>query len=383
MPERDRKGRPILQQIRTGAAQQPSGWGWTAVAVFVGLVLATLLVAVLALFGRTLALFVLGLAIAAALSPIVSRLERRIPRTVAIVFLYLLILLAFALIVWTIFPAFVEQGEELVHMVPEIADFIQGFYEQWGGDVPIFETLFAQMGQVLSTLVAVPLGLASAFVQIFLVLFISLYSLIELPKLRRFIGSLFPPGRRERVDGVMMEMANAMGGYVRGSVIVAILVGIITYLGLTIIGVRFSLVLGLIAGVFELLPYIGPIIAVVPMLLVALLESPTQALIVLVFFVVLQQLESNVFVPNIMHTQTEISPLLAVLAIVAGGTIGGLLGALVAIPLAAALQVFVARAIAPLVRSQTGADKVENTQVKEEKFEAVEESSSESEREEA
>jgi predicted PurR-regulated permease PerM len=95
------------------------------------------------------------------------------------------------------------------------------------------------------------------------------------------------------------------------------------------------------------------------MLLVALLESPTQALIVLVFFIVLQQLESNVFVPNIMHSQTEISPLLAMLAIVAGGTLGGLLGALVAIPLAAALQVFVSLVVAPLIRRQSGANPTE------------------------
>jgi putative heme transporter len=337
----------------------PANWGWIAVAFFVGLFSAAVLLLVLWLFGRTLALFVLGMAIAAALAPMISKLERRIPRFLAILLVYLIIFLVFLLMVWLIIPAFVEQASELIALAPEIISRLQNLYDNWGSDIPIVETFFNQVMQFGTTLLAVPLGLASALVQIFLVFFISLYALVEAPKARRFIGSLFPAGRREKVLHVLEEMANAMGGFVRGTVIVAILVGLLTFIGLSIIGVRFSLVLGLVAGIFELLPYIGPILASIPMLLVALLESPTQALIVLVFFIVLQQLESNVFVPNIMHSQTEISPLLAMLAIVAGGTLGGLLGALVAIPLAAALQVFVSLVVAPLIRRQSGANPTE------------------------
>jgi predicted PurR-regulated permease PerM len=349
----------IKENIKRRIIQPPPSWGWTAAAVFVGLVGAVLFLAVLWLFGRPLALLALAIAIASALAPVVSRLERRMPRILAIILVYLLIFLFFGLLIWVVFPALVEQGEELVLIAPQIIDVIQNMYQRWGGDIPIFETLFNQLGQFTSTLLAVPLGLASAALEIFLIFFISLYTLVEAPKLRRFVLTLFPPGRRERVDNVLEEMAGAMGGFVRGTVIVAILVGLLTFLGLSIIGVRFSLVLGIIAGVLELLPYIGPIIASIPMLLVALLESPTQALIVLVFFIILQQLESNVFVPNIMHTQTEISPLLAMLAIVAGGSLGGLLGALVAIPVAAALQVFVGMVVAPLIRRQTGASEVQ------------------------
>jgi predicted PurR-regulated permease PerM len=334
----------------------PAAWGWTAAAFFVGLLGAFLVIAVVWLFGRTLALLALGVAIAAALSPLVARMEQRIPRIFAIILIYLLILIVFLGIIWVVFPAFLDQGSDLVALVPDIAALVQDWYEAWGSDLPLVETFFNQISQFATTLLAVPLGLASALIQIFLVLFISLYTLAEAPKMRRFIFSLFPPGRREKVINILDEMAGAMGGFVRGTVIVAILVGFLTFIGLSLIGVRFSLVLGLIAGVLELLPYLGPILASIPMLLVALLESPTQALIVLIFFVILQQIESNILVPNIMHSQTEISPLLAMLAIVAGGSLGGLLGALVAIPLAAAFQVFTHLVIGPLIRRQTGAD---------------------------
>lgn len=349
-----------LGKIRQPARQvmhPPPAWGWTAAAFFVGLLGALLTILVIWLFARPLALLTLGVAIAAALAPLVNKMEQRIPRVLAIIIVYLLILLAFVAIIWIIFPAFLDQGSELVSMLPEIIQEVQDLYESWGSDLPLIETFFTQISQFATTIIMVPLGLATAVVQIFLVLFVSLYTLVEAPKLRRFTASLFPAGRRERVLYVLDEMAGAMGGFIRGTVIIAIVVGLFTFIGLTLIGVRFSLVLGLIAGVLELLPYLGPVLASIPMLLVALLESPTQALIVLVFFVILQQVESNILVPNIMHSQTEISPLLAMLAIVAGGSLGGLLGALVAIPVASALQVFTKLVLAPLIRKQTGADR--------------------------
>jgi putative heme transporter len=349
---REKSGRPARRVL----FHAPEGWGWTVLAIAAGLVLTVLFVTALRYFVRPLALMALGVAIAAALAPLVSRLEKRMPRVVAAVLVFAGVLLVFAAIIGTIIPAVIQQAQEFIGFIPQIVENLQEWYNQFGGDIPIIETLFGQLGQLGGSLVAVPLGLASAVVQILLVLFIALYALLEAPRLKKFISSLFPSDRREQVSSVLAEMAQAMGGFVRGTVIIAALVGLITFIGLTIIGVPFALVLALIAGTLELLPYVGPILAIVPMLLVALLESPTQALIVLVFFGILQQLESNVFVPNIMHSQTEISPLLAVFAIVGGGSVGGLLGALVAIPIASALQVFVVRVIAPEIRRQTGAE---------------------------
>jgi predicted PurR-regulated permease PerM len=132
-------------------------------------------------------------------------------------------------------------------------------------------------------------------------------------------------------------------------------VGVITYIGLSIIGVQYALVLSLFAGIMEFAPVIGPIIAAIPMLAIALLASPTQFLIVLIFVIILQQVESALLTPNIMKSQTEASPLLVILALVAGHSVGGLLGALVAIPLAASLRVLVTRVIAPGIRRWSGA----------------------------
>ncbi len=332
-------------------------WGGIAVAVTVAIVAAVLILAALWLFARTLALLALGIAIAAALAPLVSWLEGRMPRTLAVLLVYLGILVIFGIIGLIVIPPIVAQAQEIVMLAPDLVSEVERLYEQYApvGEVPIVERLIEQLGQVVGRLVAVPLGLASGLIDLVLILFVSLYTLIEAPRMRRFVLSLFPEHQRPRVDHVLNSMFQAMGGFIRGAVITAIIIGVVTTIGLSIIGIPFPLVLGVIAGVLELLPYIGPIIAAVPMIIVALLQSPTQALIVLIFFIIVQQLESNVLVPNIMKTQTEISPLLSIVAIVAGASLGGILGALVAIPIAAALRVFVREVAAPMVRRQTGA----------------------------
>ncbi len=113
--------------------------------------------------------------------------------------------------------------------------------------------------------------------------------------------------------------------------------------------------LALLAALGEFVPVVGPIAASVPAIVIALLDSPLKALLVLAFYAVVQLAESYLLLPNVMRTQSDIPPLLVLFALAAGGAIGGILGALVAIPLAGAIQVLVVRVLAPTVRRWTGA----------------------------
>jgi predicted PurR-regulated permease PerM len=147
-----------------------------------------------------------------------------------------------------------------------------------------------------------------------------------------------------------------MGGYIRAVSITGAIIGTISYVGLLIIGVNFPLPLAIVAGVSEFIPFIGPFVSGALMVIVAFLQAPTKALITLVFVVGLQQLEGNLIAPNVMHPQTCISPLTAVFALFAGASVGGVLGALIAVPLAAALRVLVVDLVLPAIRRQTGAE---------------------------
>jgi predicted PurR-regulated permease PerM len=187
------------------------------------------------------------------------------------------------------------------------------------------------------------------------IVFISIYALIGAPNMREFALSLVPPDRQKQLGDLLHNMVWEMGGYLRGAFLDGVIIGLTTYVGLLVIGIDFPLVLGLIAGLLEIVPAIGPIIAAVPMLLIALLQSPTKALITLLFAIAIHQFEGNLVFPNVMRSQTDISPLLVLVALLSGYAAGGLLGALTAIPVVAVARVFLLQVIAPAIRRQTGA----------------------------
>lgn len=311
----------------------------------------------LRLFATPLALFIFGITIAAALSPLVKLLERWLPRTLAIILIYILLIALLVGAGWIIVPALVAQANQATDHLPQLVDQVRNFFSQWNQVNPqtLLNNLGSRLGSAVSGLVSLPLKISSSLFDLVLIFFVSLYSLIETPRITRFLESLVPSKSQSALLDLLNGMSNAMGGYIRGIVINGLVVGVLVYLGLLIIGVDYPLVLGLLAGLLEMIPVLGPIISVVPIGLVALLNSPTQALIALGYLILMQQIENHILVPNIMRGQTEMLPLLTILALFAGGTIGGLLGALVAIPIAAALQVLVQRVIAPAIRRRTGA----------------------------
>lgn len=309
------------------------------------------------LFARPLAVFVLGVALAESLAPAVNRLERWLPRPLGVILIYAALLLTMAGIGWVTIPALVAQTQDAITRIPDLVERAQqrfpGLNSIDNADLP--GLLTSAFGQIGAALVSLPVGVAGAVLGFVLLLFVSIYWLIEAPTIHRFFLSLFPRSRQEEVGDLVHEIGQAMGGYIRGSVLNGVIVGTLVYIGLLAFRIEYALVLGLLAGILEVIPVLGPIIAGVLMTGFALLQSPAQALVVLAFVVILQQLENHILVPNIMRTQTEVSPLLVVLALFAGGAVGGLLGALVAIPLVAAGRVFVMRVVAPAVRRFTGA----------------------------
>jgi predicted PurR-regulated permease PerM len=321
------------------------------------LVIAAGFLVLLWMLAYQLALIVLGVAIAAALSPIISRLQRIMPRFLAVLLIYLVIIMIFAAVLAMIIPPLVEQGEEIGKQVPTWLEQVENWAEQWRliDEIPqLIEFLFEEIENIAVALVGVPVGIARAAFDIFIILIISVYSLLEGPKLGRFTRSLFPDEQADQVVDVIEKMLQAMGGFVRTVAVNAIIIGFLTYIGLLIIGVDYPLVLGIFAGMMEVIPYLGPIIAAIPILIVALFASPTTALIAFAFLIVLQQFESYVLLPYIMRTQTKVSPLAVIMALIIGGALGGLMGILVALPLIAALRVFTIEVLAPAIRDKTG-----------------------------
>jgi predicted PurR-regulated permease PerM len=346
----------LAELIRPGPTPAASWWRAGAIG---GLAIALAAVSLFAvrLLIEPLLLLVIAIAIAEALAPTVERLERRMPRPLAVAAIYIAFVLAVGLLGWLTVPSLVDQGRELAENAPDLVERGRARIDSWvpGGGDRIAETAQGRLGGFGGGLVDLPFTIATSIAEFVLVVAMSFYWLTMAPALRRFARSFFPPERQAEADGVMDEVGSAVGGYLRGEGLTALLMAGIVYAGLSIIGVDYALVLALITGVGELIPVLGPVLAAIPALAVALLDSPTQAVIVLVFFIVVQQLESNVLLPNIMQREAGTPPLLALFALFAGGAAYGLTGAIAAIPFAAALRVIVLRVVAPAIRDWTGA----------------------------
>ena len=170
--------------------------------------------------------------------------------------------------------------------------------------------------------------------------------LLDLKTIKACVYRVFPRDSKSEWWDLMDSLDAVLNGFVRGQVIIAVLVGLMSALALTILGVRFALILGLIAGVFELVPYFGPVLGALPAVSLALLESPLLALKVTVAFIVIQQVESAILSPKIMGDRVGLHPVAVILAVLVGGHLFGFWGIVLAVPGAALAKVLLVAACA-------------------------------------
>ena len=315
------------------------------------------------MFARPLALLAAAIILANALEPVVDWLMRWMRRTFAIATIAITAFVAIAVGVAVIAPNVRGQVQDVAQNLPTLIERAQQLAQQWipvtgGLGQALLQPSGSEGGGVSgsggSSLTSLPLAIVSSAFEVMLVVFLSLYWLAALPALRAFVLSLLPPDRTEETRSILEEIGQTMGGYVRGVLIEATLIATIVFFGLWLIGIQYPLALAVLAGIGEFMPYVGPILAAAPAVLLALLESPTHALIVLGFYVGLQLVEGYLLFPLVVGNQSEIPPLLIIVGLLAGGAVGGILGALVAIPLAGALRILVLRVVAPAIRRRTG-----------------------------
>lgn len=349
-----------------GATRRAAGdVSWRAsLATGASFALAFAVLGVLWLLVKPLTLLIVAIIIAQALMPVVGWLERFMPRSIATLLPYLAMLAVLAGVGWLVLPQVVEQSRTLIAAAPEQIAMGRTWFDSVdveGADrlAGAIESFLQRFGDTLATL---PFTVFNSLVDFVLVLFMSIYWLIATPQLHRFAMSLVPEPHRDRAGDIVHDMGSTMGGFVRGTVIDGTIVGILTWIGLTVIGLEYALLLAVIQGLAEFFPIVGPIVAAVPAILVGLTESPQQALIVAGFMLVLQQFEGNVLLPLIMRNQADVPPLLSLLAITAGVALGGLLGAIIAIPIAGALRIMIVRLVAPAERDVVGVEDA-NTEI--------------------
>lgn len=301
-------------------------------------------------------LFLLAILFATVIEGPVRRLERRgMPRAAGILSIYVIILLGLIVMLAVFVPLVSQEASQFAREAPAI---VEELAETWRtSDNPLLSgsgyRLLARLQFLLENppapaegtavefigrTAAVGLGLVAMFV-------IGFYWLMEKPFLRELARSQFDAETGERITRLWNDVEAKVGGWLRGQLLLCLIIGVAAGVGYAIIDVRFWLLLALLAGIMELIPIIGPWIGGVPAVMIALIDSWQKALMVAVFLLLLQLAENTILVPRIMKGTIGLSPLTVFVAVLAGGAFMGPLGALLSIPFAAAVQVIVQDAL--------------------------------------
>jgi len=289
--------------------------------------------------------------LALALNPAVDWLERRgLPRGAAVGLTFLGVLAGIAVLGATFIPTLVDQVRDFVNQIPNYVDDLikgegrLGFLEEDYHIVQRIKDAVADGGAarvlgISGTALAVTKGVITAVVATLTITFLTFFMLLEGPAWMERLYSLLPPDSQARWRAVGRDIYRTVGGYVTGNLLISLIAGITSTIVLLIMGVPFAVALGLLVALLDLIPLAGATIAAILVGTVSFLHTIPAGIVVVVFFLVYQQLENHVLQPLIYGRTVQLSPLPVLIAVLIGAELAGVLGALGAIPVAGSIQV--------------------------------------------
>jgi len=270
-----------------------------------------------------------------ALSPLVSFFERlKLPKALGIAVTYIIIITIVSGVLVAVLPPLIEESSRLIVTAPPLLTQALNLVNI---DKSIFQSELTNFSR---NILSLTLAAFDNLLTIILLLVITFYLLLEREQLESKLASLFV-GRQERARKLIVKLEDKLGAWLRGQLLLSIIIGVVSYIGLLILGIPYALPLAIFAGALEVVPVMGPIISAVPAILIAITISPVLALGVAALYFVIQQMENHLIVPQVMQRAVGLNPLVVILAIAVGSRLLGFAGALLAVPLAVVLQIIV------------------------------------------
>lgn len=268
-----------------------------------------------------------------AFNPIVVLARRRkIPILPLLLLIYIGILMLLSMVVASLVPAVIDQSRALTQSMPQYLHTLEETLNiRFDAGVGT-----SYLSSVPSNVLRFAAGAFSNVLNILAVFFITYYLTMDRPNLHKYLLKLFPKADAEkRAEDMIVAVEKQVGGWVRGQLTLMLVIGIMTYVGLLLLGLPYALPLAVLAGILELVPNIGPIFAAIPAILIGLSMEPRpwMGLGATVLSILIQQLENNLIVPRIMQSATGTKPLITILVLLTGYTLGGAIGAILAMPL--------------------------------------------------
>ena len=326
-------------------------------AIVVGLT-ALAVVALFAMYIAANALLLIYISVLAAIGfgPLVRAIEhqqripvgsRRLPRWLAILVVYLVILGALTVVGILVVPPLIEQGAELWAQLPRFVDRVQQFLLERGlldHQVTLGEAVRQApdaSGTAVGKAATALAWTAKTLLGVITVVVLTFYLLVESDALSAGFARLFPRENRPRIVEASRKISMKVSAWLSGQLILASAIGFSAAVFLYLVGVPYFYVLALIAAFGEMIPIVGPFLSAIPAILAALAVSPRTALYVAIFWLLQQQVENHLLVPKIMQRQVGVSPVIVIVALLLGGSLLGIIGAVLAVPTAAIVQVVI------------------------------------------
>lgn len=316
------------------------------------IILIILLLAFLYAIREVLILLFFAIIIASAVDLPARRFDKlKIPRLISVLLIYLICAGLLAGLLIAFIPSFARELKDFSAEFPRYAEELyQKFKGLQAGSLQ-YEKLINQTQKILSSLgealkgsasnvVAKTLDIFGGLFSVVIVLVISFYLAVQKNGIQHLLKGITPKEHESYVLDLWERAQKKIGHWFQGQLFLAVVVGGLVYIGLSLLHVRFALLLAIIAGILELVPYIGPVLAAIPAVILAFFQAPILALWVLVLYLVIQQMENYLLVPLIMKKVVGLNPVVVIIALLIGGKLLGIIGIILAVPAAAVLAEF-------------------------------------------
>ena len=306
--------------------------------------------------------------IAYLVNPLVQSLQRKkIPCSLSIILVYLFIIFSFAAILIYIIPELINNTKELIITIPDIVSSYQDKINntlssirssKWSPDIK--EAIFNEIDvtavmiqnytvNLLRNATSKLINSLKIIIDFILALVIAFYFIRDSQFFKSQIISLVPKKWKKQIIQTGRDMDVVLSNFIKGQLLTAIIVGVLEFIGLVLINVKYSMVLGIIGGVAEVIPYFGPIIGAIPAVAIALVDSPIKALWTIFLFAAVQQIENVLISPRIIEGKVGLHPFVTLIAVLAGGEFLGIIGMIISVPLVAITKVLFKRIVDGIV----------------------------------
>jgi predicted PurR-regulated permease PerM len=299
-----------------------------------------------------IALLFVSVLIVALIEPAVNWMQRKgIRRGIGILLIYLLLLVFLGLTSFFMLPYLSDQFRELVKKIPEYSQNfnhlfsgIENYFQVQSGDASsnaasiwgnIKESFSGISGNIFTTTV----GFFSGLISIVVVFALVFYMTVREDGIKNFIVAVVPKKHEEYATSLVIRIKNKIGKWMQGQLIVMLSIFILDFIWLSLLGIPYAFILALFAGIMEIIPFFGPIISAVPGVLLGFLISPWKGLLTIVLYTISQQIESQIVIPQVMRKAVGLNPIVIILSLLIGFKLGGVLGAILAVPIATGINV--------------------------------------------